>query len=84
MSAPTLRTVVEFTGREELLPSWEWALVSGEPERETGADGTVSLRWAFDDLPANPTDVPPGPNLLIQPHLAYSNHPEWSDLADWY
>ncbi len=83
-AVPSKRTVVELVGLEEQLPAWEWALVSGEPERTIDADGTVSLRWVFNDLPANPSDVPPGPNLLTQPHLAYSNHPEWSDLADWY
>ncbi|MCD4750094.1 MAG: DUF3857 domain-containing protein [Thermoanaerobaculales bacterium] len=83
-SSPTLRTEVELSGSEEQMPAWELVLVQSEPERQVEPDGSRRLRWAFSDLPAIPDDLPKGPNLVFQPHLVYSNHPSWGDLAGWY
>jgi len=81
---PTALVEIELSGELERLPEWELAHLSAEPERIEQADGNLSLRWTFRDVPALPADVPPAPSLLMTPHLAYSNHPQWGGLADWY
>jgi hypothetical protein len=83
-SIPVALMEVELAGPNELLPDWEVALLADEPEREEDAEGVVHLRWVWRGLPAIPTDTPPAPQLLVTPYLAYSNHPRWGDLADWY
>jgi transglutaminase-like putative cysteine protease len=75
---------LELTAPEQLLPAWELVHIDGEPERVVDADETVHLRWRWRDLPAVPPDTPPAPRLSMTPHLVYSNHPSWSDLATWY
>jgi transglutaminase-like putative cysteine protease len=66
------------------MPQWELVHVAGEPQRSTTSEGHASLRWVFADLPGASNDAPPGPTLLIRPHLVYSNHGAWGELADWY
>jgi tetratricopeptide (TPR) repeat protein len=83
-SAPTLRAEIELSGPSDQLPAWELAHLEGLPETTERTDGTVNLKWAFRDLPGVPPDIPPAPQLSVRPHLVYSNHPEWGDLADWY
>jgi transglutaminase-like putative cysteine protease/tetratricopeptide (TPR) repeat protein len=75
---------VELSGTPELLPAWDLVLLDGDPERTEAADGVVGLRWSWRNLPAVPDDVPPAPRLQVVPHLVYSNHPDWGDLATWY
>jgi transglutaminase-like putative cysteine protease len=75
---------VELSGPEELLPAWDLVHLEGEPERVVEGDGIVRLRWEWRNLPALPEDVPPAPLLQTVPHLVYSNHPRWGDLATWY
>ena len=75
---------VEMRGPADRMPAWELAGLEGEPERATGENGEVLLRWRWQDLPAIPVDVPPAPDLLVTPYLVYSNHPDWGDLGDWY
>ncbi len=81
---PTMLVEVEMGGPADRMPAWELAGLSGEPERQTVEDGRLLLRWRWQDIPAIPVDVPPAPDLLVTPYLVYSNHPKWSDLADWY
>ncbi len=81
---PTHETELELSGRPELLPAWELAHLEQEPTRTSDADGTVHLRWTWHDLPAISAELPPAPILLAAPHLVYSNHPDWGELADWY
>ena len=81
---PVALMEVEFVGPAEDLPEWEIAHLEGDPTRMEDDDGVVRLRWTWRDLTAIPTDVPPAPVLLVTPHLVYSNHPQWGDLADWY
>ncbi|MFV2071635.1 MAG: DUF3857 domain-containing protein [Thermoanaerobaculales bacterium] len=81
---PMALVEVELSGPEDLLPAWELAHLEGEPQREKGRDGVVHLRWQWKDLAAVPPDVPSAPDLLVTPHLVYSNHPDWGGLADWY
>ncbi len=83
-SSPTLRAEIELSGPEDQMPEWELANLEGRPEVTTEASGTTRLQWVFNDLAGLAPDVPRGPELVIRPHLAYSNHPEWGDLADWY
>ena len=75
---------IELSGPEELLPAWDLVHLEGEPARSVGGDGIVRLRWEWRDLAAVPDDVPPAPRLQTVPHLVYSNHPRWGDLATWY
>ncbi|HOC42792.1 MAG TPA: transglutaminase domain-containing protein [Thermoanaerobaculales bacterium] len=75
---------VELSGPEELLPAWDLVHLEGEPERVEDRDGIVRLRWEWRDLPAHPEEVPPAPRLQTVPHLVYSNHPRWGELATWY
>ncbi len=75
---------VELSGPEELLPAWDLVHLDGEPTRLVEGGGIVRLRWEWRDLPAVPEDVPPAPRLQTIPHLVYSNHPRWGDLATWY
>jgi len=75
---------LELTGPQELLPAWELVHIEGNPERIEDADGTVHLRWRWQDLAAVPLDTPPAPMLSIVPYLVYSNHPDWGELAAWY
>lgn len=82
-AAPVLETVVALSAAPGGLPNWELGNLAGEPERTSGAE-LVTLRWRWRDLEALPPDVPDPPDLLVRPHLVYSNHPEWGDLADWY
>lgn len=81
--APTRLVEVELVARGAPLPSWELVGLEGEPERVESAELT-RLVWSFSDLPARPADDPPAPELLVTPHLVYSNHPTWEELADWY
>jgi len=75
---------IELSGPPKLLPTWELANIEGTPRRSTDADGTVHLRWTWKAIPPAPPDLPPPPSLLTTPQLAYSNHPDWGSLADWY
>ncbi len=75
---------LELSGPEELLPVWDLIHIDGDPVRRENPDGTVTLAWRWQDLAAVPTDVPPAPRLQVFPHLVYSNHPDWGDLAVWY
>lgn len=75
---------VELTGPKNLLPAWELANIEGKPTRTRDADGTVHLRWTWKGIPEAPPDLPRPPAMLTVPHLAYSNHPDWGSLADWY
>jgi hypothetical protein len=75
---------LELSGPEELLPAWELVLVDGAPERSVDGDGTVRLAWRWRDLEGFPADSPPAPWMQTLPHLVYSNHPDWGDLAAWY
>ncbi|RLE25790.1 MAG: hypothetical protein DRJ65_06945 [Acidobacteria bacterium] len=83
-SAPTLRAEIELSGPADQMPAWELAHLDGLPEITEASGGATHLKWIFHDLPAMPQDMPPGPELVFRPHLAYSNHPEWGNLADWY
>ncbi len=74
----------ELAGPADLMPAWELVGLEGEPERTVNADGRVSLRWHWRDLPEVPREVPAAPRLLVTPHFVYSNHPDWSELVDWY
>jgi transglutaminase-like putative cysteine protease/Tfp pilus assembly protein PilF len=80
---PVVLAEVELAGSEELLPQWELANLTGTPTR-IEADGMVHLRFEWHDIPALPRETPAPPPLVVIPHLAYSNHPEWPELADWY
>lgn len=82
--APVHTAEIELTAPPNQMPAWELANLDGKPKRVTDSDGTVHLRWQWRDLPAAPADAPPAPRLLTTPHLAYSNHPQWGELADWY
>jgi len=75
---------IELSGPEKLLPAWELANIEGKPIRSRDAEGTVHLRWSWKGIPEAPPDLPPPPPLVSAPHLAYSNHPDWGSLADWY
>jgi transglutaminase-like putative cysteine protease len=75
---------LELSGPEELLPAWDLVHLEGEPERVAGGDGFARLRWEWRDLPPIAEEVPPAPRLQVVPHLVYSNHPGWGDLAAWY
>ena len=75
---------LELAGPEELLPTWEFVHLEGEPALQEDADGVRHLRWRWQDLPAVISDVPPAPQLMVTPYLVYSNHPDWGNLADWY
>ncbi len=81
---PVRLAEIELQAGAEQLPAWRLAHLDGAPRREVSDDGTITLRWSWRDLPAVPDEVPPPPPLLATPHLVYSNHPEWGDLADWY
>jgi transglutaminase-like putative cysteine protease len=81
--SPVLRADIALTAPEGELPAWELGNLEGNPDR-TVADGAETLRWTWRDLPALAPDIPRPPDLTVQPHLVYSNHPEWGDLADWY
>ncbi len=83
-SAPTLRAEIELSGPGDQMPAWELAHLEGLPEITEEVDGTTRLRWIFNNLAGLAQDAPPGPELIIRPHLVYSNHPDWGDLADWY
>lgn len=83
-SAPTLRAEIELSGPEDQMPAWELVHLDGLPEITEEADGATRLKWVFRDLAGLPQDVPHGPELVVRPHLVYSNHPGWGDLADWY
>ncbi|MCG6964836.1 MAG: DUF3857 domain-containing protein [Acidobacteria bacterium] len=82
--SPVHTAEIELTAPAAQMPAWELANLDGQPRRTVDADGTVHLRWQWHDLPAAPADAPPAPGLLTTPHLAYSNHPQWGELADWY
>ncbi len=81
---PTLRTEIEISGSEDQLPAWELVNIEGKPETTTGSDGTTRLRWIFDDIAALPAETPTPPDLVVRPHLVYSNHPDWGELGGWY
>ncbi|MCU0233106.1 MAG: DUF3857 and transglutaminase domain-containing protein [Thermoanaerobaculales bacterium] len=81
---PTAVVELELAGPEALMPSWELVGLDGRPETRTDEAGAVHLVWRWRDLPGVPADMPPAPRLAVAPHLVYSNHPEWGDLADWY
>jgi tetratricopeptide (TPR) repeat protein len=81
---PVALQEVELMAAEELMPSWELVHLDGEPTSSTDENGTRRVRWRWRNLEAVPTDVPPAPPMLVIPHLVFSNHPEWGDLADWY
>ena len=83
-SIPVALMEVELVGPQASIPAWELVDLEGAPVVAEGADGEISLRWQWRDLPAVPKDVPAAPPLLVSPFLVYSNHPEWGDLADWY
>jgi len=78
------RAEIELEGKPELLPHWELANIVGEPVRRVDTDGVVTLLFAWDDIPPLSQERPPAPVLLTTPHLVYSSHPEWGELADWY
>ena len=75
---------LELSGPDGLLPTWDLVHIEGHPERRENPDGTVTLAWRWRDLQAVPEDAPPAPRLQVFPHLVYSNHPDWGDLAMWY
>ena len=81
---PVGLTELELSGPRELLPAWELVLIDGEPEQVEDEDGVVHVRWRWRDLAGYPLGSPPAPRRLTVPYLAYSNHPEWGDLATWY
>ena len=83
-TAPTLRTEIELVGPTDQMPAWELAHIEGLPETTEEAGGITHLKWTFHDLPGLSQDIPPGPELIVRPHLVYSSHPEWGELADWY
>ncbi|RLE27754.1 MAG: hypothetical protein DRJ65_01855 [Acidobacteria bacterium] len=83
-SAPTLRAEIELSGPGDQMPAWELAHLDGLPKITEEADGTTHMLWVFDNLAGLAQDQPVGPELLVRPHLVYSNHPDWGDLADWY
>ncbi len=83
-SIPVALMEVELIGPQASIPAWELVDLEGEPVVGERADGEISLRWQWRDLPAVPNDLPAAPLLLVSPYLVYSNHPEWGDLADWY
>jgi tetratricopeptide (TPR) repeat protein len=81
---PVMRSEVRLVAPPGGLPTWEVVGLEGRPQESVAADGSVSLAWSWSDLPALTSDVPSAPPLASRPYLAYSNHPEWGDLADWY
>lgn len=83
-SAPTLRAEIELSGPGDQMPSWELVHLEGLPEITEEVTGITRIRWVFDDLAGLVQDEPVGPELIVRPHLVYSNHPDWGDLADWY
>ena len=82
--AQPVRTVELELSAEDAreLPSWE--LVGGlEPvARDVREPGRVRMSWR--NVPSRPVEDPPPPQLMVLPHLVYSNHPEWGSLAEWY
>ncbi len=81
---PILRAEVELSAPKDAVPAWELANLEGEPKTTTGGDGTVHLAWTWTGLPEAPLDIPAPPPLLTTPYIAYSNHPSWAELGDWY
>jgi transglutaminase-like putative cysteine protease len=83
-SVPVGLAEVELRGPEEQMPTWDLVHLEGEPVviREVG--DTLRYQWSWRNLEAIPVDIPPAPVLATMPHLVYSNHPEWGDLANWY
>lgn len=81
---PTHLEELSLVSGEGVLPAWELAHLDAEPVRRDEPGGGVSLQWVWQDLAAVPQDAPPSPRLTVQPYLAYSNHPDWGELADWY
>lgn len=81
---PVVRAEIELSGKKGAIPKWELANLTGAPRRTVDDDGTVHLSWTWTDLPETSGDIPGGPPLLVTPYLAYSNHPDWRDLGDWY
>ena len=75
---------LELSGPENLLPAWDLVHIDGVPARSDNPDGTTTLSWRWRDLQPVPEDSPPAPMLQVTPHLVYSNHPDWGDLAVWY
>lgn len=82
--SPTLKAEMELAGPKEALPKWELANLKGSVRESIDEEGWTHLRWSFSRLKALPHDVPPGPSLWTRPYLAYSNHPGWSQLGQWY
>lgn len=81
---PVRLAEVELQAPRGQLPAWGLAHLDGTPERVELADGSIVLRWRWHDLDAVLEEVPAPPQLLVTPHLVYSNHPDWGDLADWF
>jgi hypothetical protein len=81
---PVALSEIELVGPEGSLPTYELLNLPGEPVRADVEDGGVRLTWIWQHLPAISRDLPPAPDLLVSPHLAYSNHPDWGDLSLWY
>jgi hypothetical protein len=81
---PLALAEIELVGPEELLPDWELAHLEGEPERTVDPGGVPRLSWRWRDVEAVPREIPPAPDELVRPYLAYSNHPDWGGLATWY
>jgi len=81
---PTIEAEIELTGPEKTLPEWESVNIETQPVRQTDPEGMTHILWVFKDLPALFHDVPAGPDLWERPYLAYSNHPDWKSLSQWY
>ena len=81
---PVHRIELMLDGPEEVFPKWEVVHLDGNPSSERVEDGVRRLHWIWNEVPATPREVPAAPSLLVTPFLVYSNHSEWSDLADWY
>lgn len=81
---PVRLAEIELHAPADQLPAYELAHLDGTPERREQADGTVVLAWRWRDVPAVPEEVPAPPPLLVTPHLVYSNHPDWGELAEWF
>ncbi len=64
------------------LPRWELVNGPGAIDRDDGESNRIRMGWR--DVPARPVEAPSPPRLLVLPHLVYSNHSEWGELAEWY
>jgi transglutaminase-like putative cysteine protease len=79
-----VRTVELELSAEELADLPQWELVNGPRRLERDASDPKRVSMAWQDVAARAMEAPSPPRLLVMPHLIYSNHPDWGELAEWY